>query len=59
MRKNFLSGLLLPLLLAAATNAQAGMGFAKLPGLQDDEAITVFYPSAGDDRWVEIGPYTL
>jgi len=58
MRKKILSGLLLPLLLAAA-GAQAGMGFTELPGLQGDGPVSVFYPSAGEDRPVQMGSYSL
>jgi len=47
------------LLLLAAAHAQAGMGFTKLPGLQGDEPISVFYPSAGDDRPMQVGSYSL
>lgn len=47
------------LMLLAAAGAQAGMGFTKLPGLQDDAAISVFYPSAGEDRPMQVGSYSL
>jgi len=50
--------LLLPLLLAAA-GAQAGMGFTELPGPQDDGPVSVFYPSAGEERPAQFGPYSL
>lgn len=55
MRRYVLSGLLL----LAATCVQAGMGFTELPGLQDDGPISVFYPSAGEDRQAQFGPYSL
>ncbi|MFS2035476.1 alpha/beta hydrolase family protein [Polaromonas sp. CT11-55] len=58
MHRYFLSGLLLPLLLTTAS-AQAGMGFTQVPGLQDDSAISVFYPSAGEDRPMQVGAYSL
>ena len=56
MNRYLLSGLLL---LLAAAGAQAGMGFTELPGLQDDGPVSVFYPSAGEDRPVQMGSYAL
>jgi len=50
--------LLSSLLLLAAAAAQAGMGFTELPGLQDDSPVSVFYPTAGEDRTVQVGPYS-
>ncbi len=55
MNRYLLSGLLL----LAAAGAQAGMGFTELPGLQDDGPVSVFYPSAGEDRPVQMGSYAL
>ncbi|WP_457279126.1 alpha/beta hydrolase family protein [Polaromonas sp. P5_D5] len=55
MHRYVLSGLLL----LAATCVQAGMGFTELPGLQDDGPISVFYPSAGEDRQAQFGSYSL
>lgn len=55
MHRYFLSSLLL----LAAAAAQAGMGFTELPGLQDDAPISVFYPSAGEDRTMQVGSYSL
>ena len=55
MRRYVLSGLLL----LAATCVQAGMGFTELPGLQDDGPISVFYPSAGEDRQAQFGSSSL
>jgi predicted dienelactone hydrolase len=49
----------LSLLLLATTGAQAGMGFTELPGLQGDGPVGVFYPSAGEDRPVQMGSYSL
>ena len=59
MHRYLLSRLLLPLLLAVAAPVQAGVGLTKLPGLQDDEPISVFYPSAGEERPMQVGPYSL
>jgi predicted dienelactone hydrolase len=47
------------LLSLAATCAQAGMGFAELPGLEDDGPVTVYYPTAGEGRRVQRGPFAL
>src|SRR5215216_3854029 len=54
MHRYVLSGLLL----LAATCVQAGMGFTELPGLQDDGPVSVFYPSAGEDRQAQFGSYS-
>jgi predicted dienelactone hydrolase len=55
---------MIPLLLAAALAslalaARAGVGLASLPGVQGDNPVTVFYPSAQADRPVQRGPFTL
>jgi predicted dienelactone hydrolase len=48
-------------LLAAcvAGSAQAGVGLMKLPGQKGDNPVTVFYPTAADDKPVQRGPFTL
>lgn len=53
MNRYLLSGLLL----LAAAAAQAGMGFTELPGQQEDSPVSVFYPSAGEDRPMQVGSY--
>lgn len=55
MRKHLLTGLLS----FAAACAQAGMGFAELPGLQGDGPVTVYYPTAGDGQRVQKGPLAV
>lgn len=55
MRNTFLTCLLS----LAAACAQAGMGFTELPGLQDDGPVTVFYPTTGQDRLVQQGPFAV
>jgi predicted dienelactone hydrolase len=47
------------LLSLAAACAQAGMGFAELPGLQDDGPVTVFFPTASEGQRVQRGPFSL
>lgn len=55
MKKYLFTGLLS----LAAASAQAGVGLTELPGLQGDGPITMYYPSAGEDKPVQIGPFTL
>ncbi|MGZ5195772.1 MAG: alpha/beta hydrolase family protein, partial [Ramlibacter sp.] len=54
--KNYL---LACLLAAACVYAQAGVGLMQLPGQKGDGPVTVFYPSAGEDKAVQRGPFTL
>jgi predicted dienelactone hydrolase len=51
--------LLVVALALCAARAQAGMGMTTLPGLGEDHPVTVFYPTAIDDRPVSRGPFTI
>ncbi len=46
-------------LAAGAAWAQAGVGLAQLPGLEQDGPVTVFYPTQAQDEPVRRGPFTL
>lgn len=46
-------------LAAAAAWAQAGVGLAQLPGVDQDGPVTVFYPTQARDEAVRRGPFTL
>ncbi|GAB3646553.1 alpha/beta hydrolase family protein [Ramlibacter alkalitolerans] len=46
-------------LAACALAAQAGLGLATVPGVQGDNPVTVFYPTAQADAVVQRGPFTL
>lgn len=54
-----LSLALASLALFTAASAQAGMGFAELPGLQGDGPVTLFYPTAAAEVPMQRGPFTL
>ena len=47
------------LLALAAAGARAGVGLAELPGVEGDNAVTVFYPTAAADQAVKRGPFTM
>jgi predicted dienelactone hydrolase len=47
------------LLAAACAYAQAGVGLTQLPGQKGDGPVTVFYPTAAQDKPVQRGPFTL
>jgi len=51
--------LLACLLAVACVYAQAGVGLTQLPGQKGDNPVTVFYPTAADDKPVQRGPFTL
>ena len=51
--------LLTCLLALAAVCAQAGVGFAEIPGLPGDGPVTVYYPTTADDQPHRFGPFTL
>jgi predicted dienelactone hydrolase len=60
MKNNAMKKYLLAFLLAAAcVYAQAGVGLMQLPGQKDDNPVTVFYPTAAQDKPVQRGPFTL
>ena len=47
------------LMAAAAGSAQAGVGLTQLPGQKGDNPVTVFYPTAADDKPVQRGRFTI
>jgi predicted dienelactone hydrolase len=60
MKNNAMKKYLLACLLAAAcVYAQAGVGLMQLPGQKDDNPVTVFYPTAAQDKPMQRGPFTL
>ncbi|MDO9359880.1 MAG: alpha/beta hydrolase [Polaromonas sp.] len=57
MRPHLFTSLAMCLLSLAAASVQAGMGFTELPGQQGDGPVTVYYPTAGEGRRVQRGPF--
>ena len=59
MSKRWIARGLAALALAVSGAAQAGMGWIELPATAERESITVFYPSAADERPTPLGPFVL
>ncbi|OOG39080.1 dienelactone hydrolase [Polaromonas sp. A23] len=45
--------------LLAFGRAQAGVGLTELPGPEGDGPVSVFYPSSGEDKALQRGPFAL
>ncbi|MBI2768911.1 MAG: dienelactone hydrolase [Burkholderiales bacterium] len=59
MNPSFLKHLAVCLLAVAAACAHAGVGVTQIPGVQGGSAVTVFYPTADEDKPVTRGPFTM
>lgn len=56
MRRAALLGLLLA---GAALGARASVGVTEVPGLEDDNPVTVFYPAKAAEQPLKRGPFTV